>query len=310
MEAGMTSLLRKKPIRYQGLCFFDLPSSKYPELRAGMADENRWHFTNSSAQDHLNFLRQWAPDVVKWTATLPFSPGSIHLDLGAGEGSLCYILGRCGYHSIAVELSATILHSATLYQAHFDKNASNHASLDLWVADIYDLPLADESVDFITIKDLLHHLVDLDGLFQEVARVLKPQGMIYVWEPFYPSLAPFQWLVFKFIKPKELSLGVRHVYHSYKAYEQLLGRWLTEITMRRSYVRSKLQHYLTRNRFFIGSMYAEGSIESSRREKKSALKDRVQIEPLDFLSTDMISTGLHTTRLRKNLLDHLLSVGR
>ena len=48
--------------------------------------------------------------------------------------------------------------------------------MELWVADIYNLPIRAESVDFVTIKQVLHHLEDLEGLMREVARVLKPDG--------------------------------------------------------------------------------------------------------------------------------------
>src|SRR5438309_8673092 len=174
MRTKVVSHLLKEavePTNYLGLSFFDLPSATYAALMKGMADEHHWHFENNNTESHMVFLRQTAPPLVEWSRRLPFPPGSVHLDLGAGEGTLSYLVARRDYHSIAVELSATILHSATLFQAEINRpGSSEHSSMDLWVADIYDLPLKAGSVDFVTLKQVLHHLDDLDGLLQEISR--------------------------------------------------------------------------------------------------------------------------------------------
>ena len=142
MKTKIASLLLKEPIDHLGMSFFDLPSAIYPTLVAGMADENRWHFENNDAKSHMAFLEQGAAGFADWTSKLPFPQGSVHLDLGAGEGILSYLVARRGYHSIAVELSATILHSATLFQAEVDgPSSTENSSMNLWAADIYNLPL-------------------------------------------------------------------------------------------------------------------------------------------------------------------------
>lgn len=151
MTTDITSLLLRKPDDYLGLSFFDLPSASYAALAEGTADENRWHFEENTAESHMVILREWGSRLVKWSTTLPFPQGSVHLDLGAGEGILSYLVARRGYHSIAVELSATILHGATLFREGLhDSHCSSYSSMDLWVADIYQLPLETCSVDFVT----------------------------------------------------------------------------------------------------------------------------------------------------------------
>jgi ubiquinone/menaquinone biosynthesis C-methylase UbiE len=296
-----------EPINYLGLSFFDLPSASYAALMEGMADEHRWHFENNNTETHMAFLRQTAPRLVEWSRKLPFPQGSVHLDLGAGEGILSYLVARRGYRSIAVELSATILHSATLFQAEINRpNSSEHSSMDLWVADIYELPLKAGSVDFVTLKQVLHHLDDLDGLLREVSRVLKPNGMVYVWEPFYPSIPLLRWYFLKRVKPLELSLGIHHVYHTHRTYQRLFKRWLSELGVQRDFEARKLRHHITRNRFTNGEIYAQGRIKSFRPlgGKPSA---RRQIQPKHFLREDLIPRGLQTTRCRKEFLDSLLA---
>ncbi len=235
MTTNVAQLLRKQSedhLDYLGLSFFDLPNATYTELVAGMADEHVWHFENNTTESHMAFLRQWGPRLVEWSAHLPFPQGSVHLDLGAGEGILSYLVAQRGYHSIAVELSATILHSATLFQSGlYGPHCSKHSSMDLWVADIYDIPLKAASVDFVTIKQLLHHLHDPDRLLQEVSRVLKPNGIVYIWEPFYVSIPLLRWYFLKHTRPRELSLGIHHVYHTYWTYRRLFKRWLNALSI-------------------------------------------------------------------------------
>lgn len=299
--------LRKIPIEGFGLSFFDLPRSSYSALASAMEDEHRWHFENNDINSHMKFLRQWAPELIEWSACLSFPQGSVHLDIGSGEGNLCYIVARRGYHSIAVELSATILHSATLFQASLRSPCHNkNSSMTLWVADIYDLPLESNSVDFVTVKEVLHHLDNLDDLFREISRVLKPNGIVYVWEPFYPSFLPFRWYFSKYVRSRELSLGIRHVYHSYETYRRLFSCWLTDFSIQRKYVRTKLQHYVTRSPFFHGAIYAHGRIQP-HRESTGGPVERIQIQPTDFLREDLIPDGLKMTRRRKEFLDSLLS---
>jgi ubiquinone/menaquinone biosynthesis C-methylase UbiE len=307
MSIDIASLLRKEPSVYLGLSFFDLPSATYAALVEGMSDEHLFHFENTNTESHMAFLRTWGPRLVAWSTQLPFPQGSVHLDLGAGEGVLSYLAARRGYHSIAVELSATILHSATLFQADLrGVHSSKHSSMDLWVADIYDIPLKTGSVDFVTIRHLLHHLEDLDGLMQEVSRVLKPNGSVYVWEPFFVSIPLLRWYFVKRTRARDLSLGIRHVYHTYWTYQRLFKRWLTETSIEQELFSSKLQHYITRNRFISGAIYAHGRIKPYRQSAATP-SERLQIQPKDFLRENLIPQGLQTTRCRKEFLDSLLA---
>jgi ubiquinone/menaquinone biosynthesis C-methylase UbiE len=289
------------------LSFFDLPSASYAALGEGMTDENRWHFEENTTESHMAYLREWGPRLVKWSTQLPFPQGSVHLDLGAGEGILSYLVAQRGYHSIAVELSATILHSATLFQAGLNGPRCNkHSSMDLWVADIYKLPLKAGSVDFVTIKQVLHHLDDLDGLLREVSRVLKPNGVVYVWEPFWISIPLLRRYYLKRTRSIELSQGIHHVHHTYWTYQRLLKRWLAEPSIQRQFKSGKLLYHITRNRFTNGSIYAQGTIKPYLQSPEKP-SERLQVQPKDFLREDLIAEGLQTTRFRKDFLDSLLA---
>lgn len=310
MEIKAASLLRKNPIDHMGMSFFDLPRASYQELVAAMADEHRWHFEHNDTRSHMEFLGGSAAELVAWSRTLRFPQGCVHLDIGAGEGILSYLVARRGYHSIAVELCATILHSATLFQADIrGSGSSSQSSMELWVADICELPLQDASVDFVTIKEVLHHLEDMDGLMREISRVLKPGGMVYVWEPFDVSIPILRSYRLSRVRPAELALGIHHHYHTYWTYQRLFRRWFTEVEVERGFEATRLQHQITRNRFTTGSIHASGRIKP-HRPLGGAHAGRLQIQPGDFLREEFLPVGLETTRCRKALLDRLLQEDR
>lgn len=63
--------------------------------------------------------------------------------------------------------------------------------------------MSDESVDMIFMQDVLHHISNLKVFFDEAYRVLKPEGIIFLKEPFWGPLAQ---LVFRFLHPEEFNL--------------------------------------------------------------------------------------------------------
>ena len=297
----------RAPIEYKGLSFFDLPKALYGSLVEGMSDENKWHFRNNDTESHMAFLKEWGPRMVKWVDDLRFPKGSVHVDLGAGEGILSYLVARRGYQSIAVELSATILHSATVFQAGLERESANsQTTMRLWVANIYDLPLETASVDFVTIKQVIHHLEDVDGLMNEVSRVLKPNGVVYIlWEPFYWSIPVLRQLAVERERAVELPLGIHHIYHAYGTYKSVFDRWLVSPRIETEYQIKKPRHYLTRNRFMRGIISASGHAKPHQQSTGGAL-ERVQIKPQDFLCEDVLDQGIKTTICRKTYLDSLV----
>lgn len=111
---------------------------------------------------------------------------AVVLDLFSGRGGCVRALRRMGFRRvISLDLSATLL------------TAREDVS-DCAVADCRHLPIADRSVDVATIHGGLHHLarlpVDLECTLQEVARVLRPNGLLVAVEPWRtPFLDAVHW---------------------------------------------------------------------------------------------------------------------
>jgi len=101
---------------------------------------------------------------------IAFAPEAI-LDLGCGTGHGAAALAARwpGARVVALDASTAMLHQA---------GARDAGSLVEWVlADAEAMPLPDASFDLVFSNLMLPWCEDIDAVFAEVARVLKPQGL-------------------------------------------------------------------------------------------------------------------------------------
>ena len=102
-------------------------------------------------------------------SSLGLVPGSIVADLACGTGDFCFELERKGMVPIGMDLSFGMLANAP---RNFPRAQ----------ADALRLPLADHSIDGATCGFALRNLVELQGFFDELARVVRPGGRIALLE--------------------------------------------------------------------------------------------------------------------------------
>ena len=100
--------------------------------------------------------------------------GALVADLACGTGDLCRELSRDGYRAVGFDFSLGMLAKAT-------------TDVPLAQADVLRLPLADRSIDGATCGFALRNLVDLDGFFAEIARVVRAGGRISLLEASQPD---------------------------------------------------------------------------------------------------------------------------
>ena len=96
--------------------------------------------------------------------------GARVLDLACGTGDLARVLRTDGYDAVGLDLSEGMLRHATGTNA------------PLVMADAASLPLANESFDGVVSGFALRNIADLEGAFDECARVLKPLGRLSLLE--------------------------------------------------------------------------------------------------------------------------------
>lgn len=109
------------------------------------------------------------------------------LDLGCGCGHYAMHLTRTGAKVIGLDLSAEML---SIARAEASREG---LEIDLREFDIRSpLPFQDETFDLVLSSTVLHYVKDLDPVFSQISRVLKPGGslLLSVLHPFNTSLFP------------------------------------------------------------------------------------------------------------------------
>jgi SAM-dependent methyltransferase len=98
--------------------------------------------------------------------------GKLVLDVGCGMGRFADVATRWGARVVGVDLSLAA-----------EVAAVNLSSRDATIlqADVFHLPFAPESFDFIYSIGVLHHTPDCEAAFKVLPRFLKPGGRIAIW---------------------------------------------------------------------------------------------------------------------------------
>lgn len=98
---------------------------------------------------------------------------SVVLDLGAGTGIPGFHLAKHGVNYIAGDVSAKMLE---VFKCQVD--AAGLSNVTFMVMNALDIPLSADSVDAVTVRAVLHHIVDYGKAISEISRVLVPGGRL------------------------------------------------------------------------------------------------------------------------------------
>lgn len=113
-------------------------------------------------------------DLIK---TLEIKQGDSILDIGCGTGTvLKFISDRTNIKGFGIDLSPQMLEVAK------EKNPN----FDFTEGDCTNLPYENNSMDVVMTCMAYHHFADQRKFREEVYRVLKPDGMLYVCDPRFP----------------------------------------------------------------------------------------------------------------------------
>jgi SAM-dependent methyltransferase len=98
--------------------------------------------------------------------------GKLVLDVGCGMGRFSEVATRWGANVVGVDLSAAAEVAA------YNLNGREFAALQ---ADVFALPFAPGTFDYIYSIGVLHHTPDCEQAFKALPRYLKPGGHIAIW---------------------------------------------------------------------------------------------------------------------------------
>jgi ArsR family transcriptional regulator len=147
------------------------------QVKAEQAAQAERYFAESADDwDTIRALHV-AEDAVEraMVAAIGDRPFESFLDLGTGTGRLLELFAPLYRRGIGIDSSTAMLGVA---RANLDRAGVSHAQVRH--GDIYNLPLARNSFELVTIHQVLHYLEDPDRAIAEAARVLRPGGRLLI----------------------------------------------------------------------------------------------------------------------------------
>lgn len=139
---------------------FGLQWNLFPEIQVDSLSrhgESRTRFFNETG---------WTLDELKY---------KLVLDAGCGAGRFAEIALECGAQVVAVDISEAVT-ACRRTLARFPS-----AQYQVLRADIFNLPFAPRSFDYIYTLGVLHHTPDPLGAIRLLTRYLKPGGQMATW---------------------------------------------------------------------------------------------------------------------------------
>ena len=109
------------------------------------------------------------------------------LDLGAGNGWLCYRLARIGHRATALDIRDDAVDGLGAGRAYADHLAAMFPRV---CATFEQLPLRSDAFDLVVFNAAIHYAHSLETVLAEATRVARPGGRIAILDsPFYATAA-------------------------------------------------------------------------------------------------------------------------
>ncbi|MDO5602120.1 MAG: class I SAM-dependent methyltransferase, partial [Oscillospiraceae bacterium] len=131
------------------------------------------NFYNRQTQDDAHLAR-----ILR---CLKISDGMRILDLGTGTGYLAFAIARLGYAK--AEITGLDIVGQALEKDRARAATAGLKNIRFVCYDGLTFPFADEVFDMVVTRYALHHFPAIEDTFQEISRVLKPNGIFFLADP-------------------------------------------------------------------------------------------------------------------------------
>jgi ArsR family transcriptional regulator len=147
------------------------------QIKRKRADLARNYFRENAAQwDEIRALHvpeaQLEREFLELVGDRPIAD---FLDIGTGTGRLLELLAERVERGMGIDLSAEML---TVARSNLEAAALRNVHVRQ--GDMYNMPVADASVDLATLHLVLHYSDEPGLVIEEAARVLKPSGRLFI----------------------------------------------------------------------------------------------------------------------------------
>lgn len=134
------------------------------------------------------------------------------LEIGVGAGTDFYHWVKNGAIASGIDLTNSAIE---LTREHLEVENIKNSNYDLRVADAENLPFANNEFDIVYSWGVLHHSPDTKRAFEEVYRVLRPNGIFRGMVYHVPSWTGWMmWLLHCFLKGKPFRTPKDAIYHN------------------------------------------------------------------------------------------------
>src|SRR6516162_4031681 len=111
----------------------------------------------------------------RYLFAMPFAESATVLDIASGEGYGSALLGSVAHRVIGIDIDEnSIAHARSKYK---------NDNLSFLRGDCTRIPLSSDSVDLIVSFETLEHILDHLQFFNEISRVLRPDGVLVISTP-------------------------------------------------------------------------------------------------------------------------------
>lgn len=257
------------------------------------------------ARENFEFFVRMRQDLATWSSDM----GDLRvLDLGCGKSMwLTLLLHSCGArvtgidteivrrgHSVAKYLNLfkengferalrtlawDVLYARPYYQA-LAKLAPfplNFQGLDVRAVEMSEVDLPDDSLDLIVSHEVFEHLSDVDGVLAAMRRLLKPEGIAYIYIHNFASLSGGHHIAWKY-PDTEPSAVVPPWDHLRENLYSDIPSWINRL--READYRKSIERH-----FEVLSWFPSG------REGASLLTPRIREELADFTEDELLTKG-------------------